>query len=120
MLPLSSPNHKKLVEIGSINNTPYYRAFLKIEGYYEQKPIMCAININIYPTSNNVILTEILPCPTEIKFYKKITDDKISVYAMSTMSSGNTSMISVTHYSSNLSPDIGTAYDLDDTYTEIE
>lgn len=119
MLTLSSPNHNKLVEIGRVNNTPYYRAFLKVEGYYESKPIMCTININVHPSSIDVILKEILPCPAEIKFYKKITDDKISVYAMSTMSSGNTSQISVTHYSSNLSPDIGTVYDLDDTYTEI-
>lgn len=120
MLTLSSPNHQRLVEIGSIDNKPYQRAFLKIEGYYEQKPIMCTININVYTTSIDVILTEILPRFTEIKFYKKITDDKISVYAMSTMSKGNLSEISITHYSSNISPNIGEVYDLDDTYREIE
>lgn len=119
MLTLSSPNNKKLVEIGRVDNTPYFRAFLKVEGYYEEEPIMCTINIDVYTTSIAVILKEILPCPVEIKFYKKITDDKISVYAMSTMSGGNISEISVTHYSSRLSPDIGTVYDLDDTYTEI-
>ena len=121
MLALSSPNHKKLVEIGSIKNNIYTRAFLKVEGFYENSPIMCTININILQSGKDVvILNKILPRPTEIKFYKKITDDKISVYAMSTMQGGNISAISITHYSSNISPNIGSVYDLDDTYTEIE
>lgn len=76
--------------------------------------------MNIRQPGIDVILTEILPRPTEIKFYKKITDDKISVYAMSTMQGGNISAISITHYSSKISPNIGSVYDLDDTYTEIE
>lgn len=119
-LILSSPNNGKLVEIGSLLNKNYYRAFLKVEGFYETSPIMCTFNINVLVTGPDIVINKILPGPTNIKFYKKITDEKISLYAMSTGQGGNETQIVVTHYGSRFLSDIGSVYDLDNTCTEIE
>ena len=119
-LILSSPNNGKLVEIGSLQNKTHYREFLKVEGFYETSPIMCTFNINVQTTGPNIVINKILPCPTKIKFYKKITDEKISLYAMSTGQGGNETQIVVTHYGIRFFSNIGSVYDLDNICTEIE
>lgn len=120
-ISLGGDNAGKIINILSVLQSTYRRTCVKVEGFFEGKPLF----FMIYSQSSNTnefttVIHDILPIHDSVKIYKKVADGKFKIFLRSTGSSGNPCYVQITHYGQESLNEIGYIYDFYDSFTLIE